>query len=76
MLSWDFGISVDVRECSVNVTEPAGVGEKPKKLILVGASNLHRVTNNLQLLGWEVVYLCLPGWVATPSNVDEAIEKL
>ena len=76
VLSRDFGIPVDVRVDSENVISQDNAQVKPGRIVLIGASNLHRVANNLQQLGWEVTDLTVPGWVATPANVEAMAEKL
>jgi len=75
-LDRDFRISVGIGGNSGNANESASVQEKINRLVLVGASNLHRVTGHLRQLGWEVEDLCVPGWVATPANVEAMLEKL
>jgi len=76
VLHRDFGIPVGVGDRSENTNSNAGAQEKPSKLVLIGASNLHRVANNLQQLGWEVLDLTVPGWVATPAKVEEMRERV
>jgi hypothetical protein len=75
-LDSDFRITIGIGSNSANANEPASVQERVKKLVLVGASNLHRVTGHLQKLGWDVVDLCVPGWMATPAKVEEMAERL
>ena len=76
ILDKDFHIQVSIRGNSVNATEQIGVKGQINRIILVGASNLHRVAAQLSEAGLEVVNLCIPGWVATPAKVAEMIEKL
>jgi hypothetical protein len=76
LLNRDFGIPVGVRNDSGNAIKTGSTKETLRKLILVGASNLHRTANSLKQLGWDVVDLSAPGWVATPANVEEMANKL
>ena len=75
-LDADFHIRVGIGGNPVNASEGSGVKEPITRLILVGASNLHRIAKQLTDAGIEVVNLCTPGWIATPNNVATMTEKL
>jgi hypothetical protein len=75
----DFDISVGAGDISTNAaSQTAGAQESHsvKKIILVGASNLRRVSVHLTNLGYEVLDLSVPGWKAMPSNVEAVASKL
>ncbi len=49
---------------------------KEKKVVLVGASNLGNCSDAFRQSGLEVVDLIVPGWLATPENVNKVVEQL
>jgi len=75
-LGRDFMIHAGIGSTSANATERSGAKESISKIILVGASNLHRVTRQLGELGYDVINLCVPGWVATPNNVTDMVKTV
>jgi len=75
-LGRDFLIPAGIGACPENVTEQTEGNETIVKLILVGASNLNRAGIHFEKQGYTVVNLCVPGWVSSPTNVAEMLEKL
>jgi hypothetical protein len=75
-LNKDFHIPVSVGVITENAIQSATVKEPITKLVLIGASNLKKVTGHLTSLGMEVVDLCHPGWMATPTTVADLCHKL
>jgi hypothetical protein len=77
-LSRDFYIPTGISANTANAaaTETASVQEQVTKLVLIGASNLHRAAVHFSSLGYEVLNLCSPGWIATPGNVAQIVEKV
>jgi len=59
-----------------NALRSGGAQENIERVVLIGASNLKQVANHLKGLGLEVIDLCVPGWVISPSNVEDLIRKL
>jgi hypothetical protein len=47
-----------------------------EKVILLGASNLGCCAARLRALGYTVIYLTQPGWIASKANVDMLLCKL
>jgi len=76
ILGRDFLIPTGIGYLPANATETDGTKEPVRKVILVGASNLNKVAKFLTEHGYEVINLCVPGWVATPSNVTDMIARL
>ena len=75
-LSNDFHVSIGVGAIPVNTVQMAGVKEPISKIVLIGASNLKKVVAHLRNIGYEVIDLCHPGWMATPASVAEVGNKL
>ena len=67
-LGRDFQISAGIGGNSGNATVQQGAKENIKRYILVGASNLNKVSAHLEQMGLEVTNLCVPGWQATPPQ--------
>jgi hypothetical protein len=47
-----------------------------QKVILLGASNLNSCVERFKKLGYGVVDLTAPGWIASPENISTLTEKL
>jgi hypothetical protein len=54
-----------------NVCSADGPKEPISHIVLVGASNLKRTACLFEAKGLKVTDLCIPGWVATPENIDQ-----
>ena len=76
ILDRDFRIPAGVGAIPVNAIPSVGVKEPLTKLVLVGASNLKKIAAHLRSLGFEVLDLCLPGWMVTPATVAEVTDKM
>jgi hypothetical protein len=60
------------------ITENEGTKENsmPKTIIVIGSSIMGRVVGHLKALNLKVIDLTVPGWVATPENIETLISKL
>jgi hypothetical protein len=47
-----------------------------QKVVLIGASNLGNCSENFRQSGLEEIDLTVPGWLATPKNVNDVVEQL
>jgi len=74
VLKEELKISIGVN--LVNAERSGGAQENIARVVLLGASNLKQVASHLKGLGLEVIDLCVPGWVITPSNVNEVKDRL
>jgi hypothetical protein len=75
VLSRDFHVEAGVGAISANAMQDTGAKEV-SKLVLAGASNLRKVAPHLTGMGFEVLDLCTPGWLATPENVAVLEDKI
>jgi hypothetical protein len=75
-LSRDFNITVSTRARPVSTMGVGDIQENVKRIVLVGASILKRVTPILIEEGYEVVDLCEPGWKISPESVTELENKV
>jgi hypothetical protein len=75
-LGKDFNIQASIGTISENALQGNGTKEVIRNLVLIGASNLKRVIPHLNALGYSTLDLCVPGWVATPTNVSLLVEQL
>ena len=76
ILSRDFNVVTGAGVSSESAKMDDGAQGQIRKLVLVGASNLKKDALHLQSLGFEVLDLCIPGWLATPGSVSILIENL
>jgi len=75
-LGRDFQIPVGIGSNPVNATEKASVKGTIRRIILVGASNLHKVAQHLGGQGYDIVNLCVPGWMASPTSITNMCSQL
>ncbi len=47
-----------------------------QKIVLVGAGNLSQCAKHLELAGYKVDNLCIPGWIASPDNIAKMSETI
>jgi hypothetical protein len=76
VLHRDFNVSVSTGGNSVSTTVDIGPTDSIQRLVLVGASNLGRLSGLLVAKGYEIVNLCIPGWKITPENVELMTAKI
>ena len=50
--------------------------DKPRDVLVVGASHANRLSEQLELLGHSVERVCQPGWRATKANVASMLAKV
>jgi hypothetical protein len=47
-----------------------------QKVVLVGASNLKNSASHFSSSGYDVVDLTIPGWIASPENIEKMLKKV
>jgi hypothetical protein len=47
-----------------------------QKVVLVGASNLKNSASHFSSSGYDVIDLTIPGWIASPENIEKMIKKV
>jgi hypothetical protein len=76
VLHRDFNITVGTGATTASAPKGGGVQENIKRVVLIGASNMKKIVPLFEAHGLEVVDMTVPGWVVTPGNVAEMVQKV